>query len=54
MSFMPITNRAGILAGIYLVNAIVAPMPVYFGVSLQLASKRHWTCLTPSSGQLLT
>ena len=41
MSFMPITNRAGILAGIYLVNAIVAPMPVYFGVSFTFTSKLH-------------
>lgn len=54
MSFMPITNRAGILAGIYLVNAIVAPMPVYFGVSFESASRHHWNFLTSYSGQSLT
>ncbi|KAF2189269.1 MFS general substrate transporter [Zopfia rhizophila CBS 207.26] len=30
MSFLPHSNRSGILAGIYLVNAIVAPLPVYY------------------------
>lgn len=30
MSFLPKDNRAGILAGIYLVNAIVAPLPVIY------------------------
>ncbi|KAF7596975.1 hypothetical protein BBP40_011341 [Aspergillus hancockii] len=33
MSFLPKTNRAGVLIGIYLVNAIVAPLPVIY----------HWT-----------
>lgn len=28
MTIFPKSNRAGVLAGIYLVNAIVAPMPV--------------------------
>lgn len=30
MSFLPKSNRAGVLAGIYLVNAIVAPAPVIY------------------------
>jgi hypothetical protein len=33
MSFLPTTNRSGILAGIYLVNAVVAPLTVFYGVS---------------------
>ncbi|PLB52387.1 putative allantoate permease [Aspergillus steynii IBT 23096] len=33
MSFLPKTNRAGVLIGIYLVNSIVAPLPVIY----------HWT-----------
>lgn len=33
MSFLPKSNRAGVLIGIYLVNAIVAPLPVIY----------HWT-----------
>ncbi|KAE8153036.1 putative allantoate permease [Aspergillus avenaceus] len=33
LSFLPKTNRAGVLIGIYLVNAIVAPLPVIY----------HWT-----------
>lgn len=31
MSFLPSTNRAGVLAGIYLVNAVVAPLTVFYG-----------------------
>lgn len=34
MSFLPIENRSGILAGIYLVNAVVAPLTVFYAVSL--------------------
>lgn len=30
MSFLPISNRRGCLAGIYLVNAVVAPLPVLY------------------------
>jgi MFS family permease len=30
MSFLPTDNRAGILAGIYLVNAVVAPLAVFY------------------------
>ncbi|CCC13923.1 hypothetical protein SMACR_08432 [Sordaria macrospora] len=30
MSFLPTTNRSGILAGIYLVNAVVAPLPIFY------------------------
>ncbi|KAH7074784.1 allantoate permease [Paraphoma chrysanthemicola] len=31
MSFLPVANRSGCLAGIYLVNAVVAPLPVLYG-----------------------
>lgn len=30
MSFLPVTNRSGCLAGIYLTNAVVAPLPVLY------------------------
>ncbi|KAF1962096.1 major facilitator superfamily transporter [Byssothecium circinans] len=30
MSFLPVKHRAGCLAGIYLVNAVVAPLPVLY------------------------
>ncbi|KAJ7607587.1 allantoate permease [Roridomyces roridus] len=30
MSFMPTSNKAGCLAGIYLVNAITAPLPIFY------------------------
>ncbi|KAI8312957.1 hypothetical protein K4K61_009346 [Colletotrichum sp. SAR11_59] len=30
MSFLPVSNRAGCLAGIYLVNAVVAPLTVFY------------------------
>ena len=30
MSFLPTTNKSGILAGIYLVNAVVAPLPIFY------------------------
>ena len=30
MSFLPVTNRPGCLAGIYLVNAVVAPLPILY------------------------
>jgi MFS family permease len=30
MSFLPLSNRTGCLAGIYLVNAVVAPLPVHY------------------------
>ncbi|KFH46248.1 Thiamine pathway transporter-like protein [Hapsidospora chrysogenum ATCC 11550] len=30
MSFLPTTNRSGILAGIYLVNAVVAPLTIFY------------------------
>lgn len=33
MSFLPTSNRSGILAGIYLVNAVVAPLAVFYNVS---------------------
>lgn len=33
MSFLPTTNRSGILAGIYLVNAVVAPLTIFYNVS---------------------
>ncbi|KAI6781275.1 uncharacterized protein J7T54_004048 [Emericellopsis cladophorae] len=30
MSFLPPTNRSGVLAGVYLVNAVVAPLTVFY------------------------
>jgi hypothetical protein len=30
MSFLPTTNKSGILAGIYLVNAVVAPLAIFY------------------------
>lgn len=33
MSFLPRGNRAGILAGIWLVNAVVAPLAIFYAVS---------------------
>lgn len=33
LSFLPKSNKAGVLIGIYLVNAIVAPLPIIY----------HWT-----------
>lgn len=30
MSFLPVTNKSGCLAGIYLTNAVVAPLPVLY------------------------
>lgn len=36
MSFLPTSNHSGILAGIYLVNAVVAPLAVFYNVSLVL------------------
>lgn len=38
MSFLPITNRAGCLAGIYLVNAVVAPLAIFYNVRTALVS----------------
>ena len=32
MSFLPVMNRKGCLAGIYLVNTVVAPLPVLYAV----------------------
>lgn len=40
MSFLPVSNRAGCLAGIYLVNAVVAPLTVFYAVS-SLAPFHH-------------
>ena len=36
MSFLPAGNHCGILAGIYLVNAVVAPLAVFYNVSTLL------------------
>ena len=33
MSFLPATNKAGCLVGIYLVNAVVAPLTIFYNVS---------------------
>lgn len=32
MSFLPVTNKAGILTGIYLVNSVVAPLAIFYSV----------------------
>ena len=34
MSFLPTTNTAGCLAGIYLTNAVVAPLAIFYNVSI--------------------
>lgn len=36
MSFLPTSNKSGVLAGLYLVNAVVAPLSVFYNVSLSL------------------
>lgn len=33
MSFLPTSNKSGVLAGLYLVNAVVAPLSVFYNVS---------------------
>lgn len=33
MSFLPKSNKSGLLAGIYLVNAVVAPLTIFYAVS---------------------
>ncbi|KAJ3497158.1 hypothetical protein NLG97_g2108 [Lecanicillium saksenae] len=47
MSFLPTTNRSGILAGIYLVNAVVAPLAIFYNwtvVNVAGATKRAFAC----------
>lgn len=47
MSFMPTSNRSGVLAGIYLVNAVVAPLAVFYNwtvVNVAGATKRAFAC----------
>lgn len=36
MSFLPADNKHGKLAGIYLVNAVVAPLAIFYNVSKPL------------------
>lgn len=48
MSFLPTSNKSGILAGIYLVNAVVAPLAVFYNVSVSDRSMLLVTCLTDS------
>lgn len=43
MSFLPTSNRSGCLAGIYLVNAVVAPLAVFYNVRPRLYQGRVWT-----------
>jgi hypothetical protein len=38
MSFLPTSNKAGCLAGIYLVNAVVAPLAIFYNVSTSPSS----------------
>ncbi|KAK3182004.1 hypothetical protein K4F52_006743 [Lecanicillium sp. MT-2017a] len=47
MSFLPTTNRSGVLAGIYLVNAVVAPLAIFYNwtvVNVSGATKRAFAC----------
>lgn len=47
MSFLPTTNRGGILAGIYLVNAVVAPLAIFYNwtvANVAGATKRAFAC----------
>lgn len=53
MSFLPVTNKNGILAGIYLVNAVVAPLTIFYSVSLTQDIVRYLS-LTGISGLLQT
>lgn len=39
MSFLPISNRSGVLAGVYLVNAVVAPLAVFYNVGFALINR---------------
>lgn len=39
MSFLPTSNESGILAGIYLVNAVVAPLAIFYQVRLTHMTK---------------
>lgn len=34
MSFLPTSNKSGCLAGIYLTNAVVAPLAIFYNVSV--------------------
>lgn len=43
MSFLPTSNEAGIIVGIYLVNAVVAPLAIFYQVRLA-AFKRTKPC----------
>lgn len=44
MSFLDKGNKSGILAGIYLVNAVVAPLTIFYSVSnFELCVFDHWT-----------
>lgn len=44
MSFLPTSNRAGCLAGIYLTNAVVAPLAVFYNVSFTPLSLPGFAC----------
>lgn len=48
MSFLDTkTHHAGVLAGIYLVNAVVAPLTLFYAVSdLPNPSNQHLACTT--------
>lgn len=49
MSFLPATNKAGCLVGIYLVNAVVAPLTIFYNVS-----SPEYAGLTPTNDQQWT
>lgn len=55
MSFLDKGNKSGILAGIYLVNAVVAPLTIFYSVSdFELCVFDHWTNFWLLSGLLRT
>ena len=43
MSFLPSTNRAGCLAGIYLTNAVVAPLAIFYNVKSPFLHVPRWS-----------
>lgn len=57
MSFLPTSNRSGILAGVYLVNAVVAPLAIFYSVSVSPHNHRNYDMVSlthPASGPLPT
>lgn len=48
MSFLPKSNKAGLLAGIYLVNAVVAPLAIFYNVGAPSSSSARDMGVTSS------